>query len=247
MENTTQTQTATPKAPRSAAQIAASRANGAKSRGPVTPEGKAISAQNAERHGIFASICTIAGEAHENFAAMLADLYQTWAPTDEHERCLVDTMGMAVWRRARIAALESAGINLQIAKARVNSSVPESEIDTRTQYLALTSLTQETRAFELLHRYEKDFTRMYERAARSLMAYRKFRQEFPAAPDSEPAQEPDTQSATEIQNQQNEPEPHHHRPLNRRERRQLKWQKAHPKAANNRPGTPAPAPKPPVR
>jgi hypothetical protein len=229
--------------PRSAAQIAASRANGAKSRGPVTPDGKKISAQNAQRHGILAGICTIAGEAPENFAAMLADLYKTWAPTDEHERCLVDTLGMAVWRRARIAALESAGITLQVAKVRAASNRPDAAICTATQYRALTSLAQETHTFELLHRYEKAFTRMFERAARSLMAYRKFRQELPTVPETDPDHEPQlepqprpaTQPEPEIQNQRNEPEPLPNRPLTRPERRLQKWQKAHPRATQQRP------------
>jgi hypothetical protein len=38
--------------PRTEAQIAASRANGLKSRGPVTAEGKAASRRNALKHGM---------------------------------------------------------------------------------------------------------------------------------------------------------------------------------------------------
>ncbi len=45
-----------------------------------------------------------------------------------------------------------------------------------TGYLAVTSLAEENRAFELLHRYETRYARAYARAARSLIAYRKYRQ-----------------------------------------------------------------------
>ena len=215
MENTNQTAK-----PRSEAQIAASRANGAKSRGPVTPEGKSVSAQNAERHGIFARICTIQGEAPEHFTSLIADLYETWSPADEHERALVDTMAMALWRRTRIAALESAGINLQLAKAEIQN--PE----TTHHYIAITSLAEESRSFELLNRYEARFTRMYERAARSLMAYRKFRQQETNPPTLLPEHSPEPPSTPEpqIQKQKNEP-----KRLSRRDARKLKrWHQRHP-------------------
>ena len=226
MENTNQANLTqkSPK-PRTPAQIAASRANGAKSRGPVTEEGKSISAQNAERHGIFARICTIQGEAPELFASLIADLYETWTPTDEHERALVDTMAMALWRRTRIAALESAGINLQLAKAEIQN--PE----TIHHYIAITSLAEENRSFELLNRYEARFTRMYERAARSLMAYRKFRQleTAPSAPIPEHSPEPPSAPEPQIQKQKNEP-----KRLSRRDARKLKrWHLRHPESTQN--------------
>ena len=227
MEHTNQTTTTQTAKPRSEAQIAASRANGAKSKGPVTPEGKAISAQNAERHGIFASICTIQGEAPELFASLIADLYETWTPTDEHERALVDTMAMALWRRTRIAALESAAINLQLAKSEIQN--PE----TTHHYLAVTSLAEESRSFELLNRYEARFTRMFERAARSLMAYRKFRQQETA--EAIPEHLPEPAPEPEIQKQKDEP-----KHLSRRDARKLKrWQKRHPAPAHSPQSPPA--------
>jgi hypothetical protein len=48
-------------------QIAASRANGAKSKGPVTPQGKRNSSRNSTRHGIFAATIVLETENTEAF------------------------------------------------------------------------------------------------------------------------------------------------------------------------------------
>ncbi len=54
-------------------QIEASRANGAKSRGPVTPEGRRNSCGNALKHGLFADTIVLKGELEERFLELLAD------------------------------------------------------------------------------------------------------------------------------------------------------------------------------
>ena len=58
----------------------ASRNNGAKSHGPVTPEGRARSAQNAQTHGIFKSPCVLRNEANPAFLQLEAELQQEWRP-----------------------------------------------------------------------------------------------------------------------------------------------------------------------
>src|SRR5258707_1183927 len=47
------------------------RANGAKSNGPATPEGRAISSRNSLRHGLTAKAVVLPGESQEEFQALL--------------------------------------------------------------------------------------------------------------------------------------------------------------------------------
>ena len=47
--------------------IQAARANGAKSRGPITPEGKARSSRNATTHGLLSQYVVIPGEDPAGF------------------------------------------------------------------------------------------------------------------------------------------------------------------------------------
>jgi hypothetical protein len=65
----------------SPARAAASRRNGAKSRGPKSPEGKARSAQNALKHGLRAQKhMVLPGESPAAFEALEAALLEELAP-----------------------------------------------------------------------------------------------------------------------------------------------------------------------
>jgi hypothetical protein len=82
------------RAPRSPAQLEASRANGSRSRGPVTAEGKARSSRNAVRHGLCAPAILAPGEDPEAFAALLADLRAEHAPRTASEALLVERLAL---------------------------------------------------------------------------------------------------------------------------------------------------------
>jgi hypothetical protein len=88
--------------------IAASRANGAKSRCPKTPEGKARSSQNAITHGFFAKSVVIPREDPAAFQQLRQTYLRRFAPTNADELALVEEMVAAQWRGRRASALDDA-------------------------------------------------------------------------------------------------------------------------------------------
>ena len=88
-------------------QAQASRANGALSQGPVTPEGKAASSQNALRHGLRSTAVVLPSEDPAEFAQHQASYIETFRPVSQPERDLVETMAAARWRMKRLLTLEA--------------------------------------------------------------------------------------------------------------------------------------------
>ena len=96
-----------PPKPRSAAQIAASRRNGARSKGPVSEEGKARSRMNGLVHGLTAQLAHLLPVADEpGFATVKAGVL---ASGSEFVRAAeLDQLAGALWLRTRATALEMA-------------------------------------------------------------------------------------------------------------------------------------------
>jgi hypothetical protein len=61
-------------------QRAASRANGARSRGPVTPDGKDRASRNSIRHGLLARAILLEGESRERFNQLVQVLNDALQP-----------------------------------------------------------------------------------------------------------------------------------------------------------------------
>ena len=89
-------------------QAATARANGAKSNGPITAEGKARSAQNSLKHGLTSSRVVLPHESQEAYDKLEASLINRFKPADDLESELVQEMAAARWRLRRIEAMEAA-------------------------------------------------------------------------------------------------------------------------------------------
>jgi hypothetical protein len=93
--------------PISNARAEASRKNGAKSRGPKTPEGKARSAQNALKHGLRAQKYVVLPEEDaDEFAELEAAMIEELAPVGALQTVLARRVAVAAWRLARADRIE---------------------------------------------------------------------------------------------------------------------------------------------
>src|SRR5689334_20746943 len=90
------------------AQSEASRANGALSRGPTTPEGKARSALNGTSHGLRGATFTLLpDEDPAAWAAALRRYLARLRPADPAELACVERLAACDWREARLLRLEA--------------------------------------------------------------------------------------------------------------------------------------------
>jgi hypothetical protein len=93
--------------PRTPAQIEASRRNGARSRGPVTAEGKARSSRNALKHGLAAAEhLLLEGEDTGAYEELVTNLVEEVTPEREIEAQLTRRLAATFWKQARADRLE---------------------------------------------------------------------------------------------------------------------------------------------
>lgn len=89
-------------------QIEANRLNARKCTGPRTPEGKAMSSQNALKTGLDARSDVIRSEKRENYEALIAEYYTRFNPATPEERGLVDTLVTSEWLSRRYMTIDAA-------------------------------------------------------------------------------------------------------------------------------------------
>ena len=145
------------------------RINGSKSRGPVTPEGKAKSSRNALRHGLTAGFAVLPHEDKSDFEQLLDALIARYQPADEPEMELVHAMAVARWRLRRIGTLESCLFDNELGAlaGRYRRRVRRNQ-RLRPPLLRLPQAGRVRPLLELLMRYEASLMRVYERTLKQL-------------------------------------------------------------------------------
>jgi len=121
---------------RTEAQREASRINGAKSRGPVTPEGKNISRRNALRHGCSPDTVLVADQMQAEVEQAFEELACHFAPRDEHEARLVHIAAVSEVSLVQLMRAETDYISTKVRHAIENwDERRASEIDQLAELL----------------------------------------------------------------------------------------------------------------
>ena len=194
------------------------RANGAKSHGPATAEGRETSSRNAVKHGLYSrNPLVLECENDDDFEALHRSQMEIHQPATPAEKDLVDQMVAARWRVLRLQALESEILDSEM---RQNTELERESGSDRTLTLSNAYITQvnNSQALALASRCESRFHRIYlslYKVLRELQTARARQSTQPAAP--EPAQpepppppiaaEPATSHPSEEQKCSNEPKP----------------------------------------
>jgi len=150
---------------------AAARANGAKSRGPVTALGKANSSRNNFRHGLRAQTLPVDPESASHLTALLASYQREFQPQSAIEHRLVETMALAWWRQTCLRKLETTLLNRETSRMKDQSSDKDTHQDPVTLFaFAFQSLSGEGCSLDLINRLESRCERHYNLAFDRLTA-----------------------------------------------------------------------------
>jgi hypothetical protein len=153
---------------RSQAQIAASRANGAQSKGPVTEEGKAIVSMNRMTHGFRSNSITLSNEDHVAYDQHLDAYLTRYNPIDKTEEDLVGLLASSMWQIMRNNSIELSLFELEIAGVVASEEAKYEGMDEYGLLALAFKKSAGDNALELLRRYKSTAERSYHRALQAL-------------------------------------------------------------------------------
>jgi hypothetical protein len=114
---------------RSPKQIEASRLNGAKSRGPVTIEGRLAASNSNWRRHLLARAIVLPNESRERFTELENSLLAEIRPKTPVEMLLVNRMVVSQWRQMRLWGMERSSIAADPSGLPERASIFETRYD----------------------------------------------------------------------------------------------------------------------
>ena len=158
------------------------RINGAKSHGPVTPEGRAKSSANSRTHGLAAKYVRFQSETDEHFQLLHADYIDQFQPQTGVEADLVEVMVIARWRLRRLLALESHLFDTEMVRREkhIDKEFNMMGADARLAYV-FQKMADEGQAIAMVIRYEGSLNRSYDKAFKQLLLLQSRRDSPPSA------------------------------------------------------------------
>jgi hypothetical protein len=148
----------------------ASRANGARSRGPITPEGLDRCRNASITHGLTARrTIVLETESKDEFATLFDAYLDYFQPANVVEHSFVLQLVTAQWRMDRAAALETALLDLEVDRQEPKIKQEFEVCDKGTRLaIAYRALCDDSRVLTTLNRYEARHTRTFHRALKAL-------------------------------------------------------------------------------
>jgi hypothetical protein len=148
----------------SLSRILASQANGARSKGPLTAEGKRRSSQNAISHGLLAKHIVMRDESPEGFEAVMTDHLTRLQPADGVELGMIEEMVASYWHLRRAWAIET-----RLLENETDAQTSGDSLDRMTK--AFSDLAA-TPSLGLMHRYQTRLHLNYQRALYNMLLLR---------------------------------------------------------------------------
>ena len=189
------------------------RRNGAKSHGPVTAQGKAVSSLNAIKHGLNSKQVVLSHEDRSAYDRLHQSFRNRLRPIDDLEAQLVEKMAAATWRLNRITGIETEILEKEML-TRMEEMDQEFDVKKATPQQRLTwvweRLANETTTLTLLLRHQAQYNREFDKALKQLQDLQKQRrtQQEPEIRNEPKTQGPAPRSCSSVSICGQEKEPH---------------------------------------
>jgi len=160
--------------------IDSARANGAKSHGPITEEGRKTSSMNALKHGLTARTVVLSNENGDEYDGLLDSYVQDLQPNGPVEMDLVLEMVNAKWRQRRFHNVETEMFERQMFEQK-EIYVDYKSCDEVSEHTSAFAALSQSISLPMLHRNEARLERTFSRALNNLLHLRRLRKSNPGA------------------------------------------------------------------